>query len=191
MATIRRISRPSLSGAPVALVLPGASYTVQAPLLYWPVLALAEAGWDVWGVDWHSDIDLVPPGDMLAYIETAVQQAEDSLPADPEIVIAKSLGTYALPHFAKRQVLAAWLTPILSDPVVAGALSEVSSGQHLAVGGTADPLWRPDLLSETKARLVSVESANHRLEIAGAGWRESADAQRRIIDCVIDHLGLD
>jgi hypothetical protein len=33
--------------SPVALVLPGAGYTAQAPLLSWSVALLAERGWHV------------------------------------------------------------------------------------------------------------------------------------------------
>ncbi len=188
MVTIQRASSTYSDGAPVALVLPGAGYTVQGPLLYWPVLALVDAGWDVWSIDWHTEIDEAVRKNIQGFVESALAHAEATMPAPPELVIAKSLGTFALPHFAKQQVRAAWLTPILTDPTVAKALAGVSAGQHLAVGGTADPSWRPDLVGDTYAQLVTVETANHNLEVASKGWRESANVQLNIIDKVVTHL---
>lgn len=188
MVSIRRESSNSDRDTRVALVLPGAGYTAQAPLLYWPILALAESGWDVWTVDWHSDFDEAARQDMQGFVESALASAEKALPAPPEIVLAKSLGTFALPHFAQRDVRAAWLTPILTDPVVADALARANPGRHLAVGGTADPSWRPDLVGTTSAHLVDVETANHSLELKSKPWRESAETQLTIIDQVITHL---
>jgi hypothetical protein len=186
--SLRRARPDTPSGAPVALVLPGAGYTVQAPLLYWPILALGEAGWDVWSIDWHDDIDDAGRADMRGFVESALTLAEDGLPAAPERVLAKSLGTYALPYFANRDVRAAWLTPILTDPSIAGALADVATGHHLVVGGTADPVWRPDLAGVTDAQLLSIEAANHSLELPSTGWRGSIDAQRGVIDRVVTHL---
>lgn len=188
MVNIRRESRNSNGDTRVALILPGAGYTAQAPLLYWPILALAEAGWDVWSVDWHADIDEAARQDMQGFVESALASAEEALPAPPELVVAKSLGTFALPHFAQQDVRAVWLTPILTDPVVADALARVNPGRHLAIGGTADPSWRPDLIGTTSARLVTVEAANHSLELKSKPWRESAESQLTIIDQVVTHL---
>ena len=189
MVNVRRETRSSSNGdTHVALILPGAGYTVQAPLLHWPMLALAEAGWDVWSIDWHADVDDAARQDMRGFVESALATAEAALPAPPELVLAKSLGTFALPHFAQQDVRGVWLTPILSDPGVADALARVSPERHLAVGGTADPSWRPDLVGATSARLVSVEAANHSLELKSKPWRESAETQRTIIDQVVTHL---
>jgi hypothetical protein len=157
-------------------------------LLYWPVRALSDAGWDVWGIDWHSDIDEPVRRDMQGFVEAALARAEATLPTSPELVLAKSFGTYALPYFAHKEVRAAWLTPILTDPAVADALADVSSGSHLAVGGTADPSWRPELVGETRARLVSVEGADHGFEVVAAEWHKAARAQLDLIDLVVAHL---
>ena len=101
MVSIRR-EHSNNSGARVALILPGAGYTVQAPLLYWPILALTEAGWDVWSVDWHADVDDAARQDMQGFVESALATAEDALPAPPGLVLAKSLGTFALPTSRSR-----------------------------------------------------------------------------------------
>lgn len=59
MALIERLTDQAGTDAPLALVFPGVGYTVQGPLLYWPILALSQAGWQVWSVNWHADIDEV------------------------------------------------------------------------------------------------------------------------------------
>ncbi|NOJ61136.1 hypothetical protein [Arthrobacter sp. 260] len=190
MVIVQRANMAVVDGAPAALVLPGARYTVHAPLLYWPILALIESGWDVWCIDWHSGIETVDRQDIAGFMKSALARAEELMPAQPELVIAKSLGTYALPHFATRQVKAAWLTPILSDPAIADAFSGMHPGQHLVIGGTADPSWHPDLMGSTDARVISIDSANHRLETASMGWRTSADTGLNVIETIIDHLGI-
>jgi hypothetical protein len=38
-------ARADSADAPVAVLLPGVNYTVQAPLLYWCATLLAERGW--------------------------------------------------------------------------------------------------------------------------------------------------
>ena len=188
MVSIQRESRNCNGDSRVALILPGGGYTTQGPLLYWPMLALADAGWDVWSVDWHADFDEAARQDMQGFVESALAIAEQALPAPPEAVVAKSLGTFALPHFAKTDVRAVWLTPILTDPAVADALARVAPGRHLAVGGAADPSWRPELITTASARLVTVGAANHSLELTSKSWRDSADTQLTIIDQAVTHL---
>ncbi len=176
------------NGSRVALVLPGAGYTAQAPVLYWTSHALAAAGWDVWGIDWHADIDEAVRRDMTGFVESALAQAEDVLPDRVELVIAKSFGTFGLPYFVDRDVRAAWLTPILTDQIVAEAMARVSSEAHLGIGGSADPSWRPDLVGSTRARLITVPDADHGLEVASEDWRVTAKGQLDIIDQVVAHL---
>jgi hypothetical protein len=188
MVSIRRLSIADTIGSHVALVLPGAGYTAQAPLLYWTSYALTNAGWDVWGIDWHADIDEAVRRDMQGFVESALAQAESVLPGTAELVIAKSFGTFGLPYLVDREVRAAWLTPILTDPIVAEALASVSGGEHLGIGGTADPSWRPDLVGSTRARLVTVPDADHSLEVASTDWRVTATGQLRIIDQLVAHL---
>lgn len=188
MPQIERLNSKPLKTAPVALVLPGAGYTVQAPLLYWPVLALTQAGWDVWSVNWHNDVKGPAPRDIAEFVEDAVVQALAELPDAPAAVIGKSLGTYALPYFVECNVRAAWLTPILTDSRIAQAARSASE-RHLFVGGAADPTWRPEEI--LNAHTETIESGNHSLETTETGWRNSAleqlDMLRRLVDHVIEH----
>lgn len=183
MTTIRRLGPPRDS-APVALVLPGAGYTAQAPLLWWPAAALRESGYEVWGVDWHDDAT-AGVGDPHDFVDAHVARALEALPAQPVVVLAKSLGTFALPRFARTGVRAAWLTPILTDERVATALRGASS-DHLTVGGGADPTWVPSTVAGTQALSIEVPGADHVLE--EGGWRASALSQAAVVESVVAHL---
>ncbi|WP_150307050.1 alpha/beta fold hydrolase [Planctomonas psychrotolerans] len=187
MPSTIRLNSGVPSNAPIALVLPGAGYTVQAPLLYWSALALTEAGWDVWSVDWHADIRAAGRQDPARFVKDALVQAIRELPSAPSAVIGKSVGSFALPFFLEHNVRGAWLTPILTDPRVAAAAQRAST-RHLFVGGTADPLWRPEGTLPTSPNVIEVPEGNHSLEIPGAGWHRSAAAQLDVVRDIVAHL---
>lgn len=187
MPLIERLTNDVAVDAPVALVLPGAGYTTQAPLLYWPILSLANAGWQVWSINWHADINESVRADLPRFVEDALARADEAMSSAPGVVIGKSLGTYALPYFVDRDVRAAWLTPILTVPTIADA-ARAASNQHLLVGGTADPSWDTDAIRGTQARIVSMAAGNHGLEKQDAGWRESAANQLEVLQEVITHI---
>jgi hypothetical protein len=187
MPQIERLNSKPPRTAPVALVLPGAGYTVQAPLLYWPVLALTQAGWDVWSVNWHNDVKGPAPRDVGQFVEDAVVQALAELPDAPAAVIGKSLGTFALPYFVDSKVRAAWLTPILTDSRIAQA-ARGASKRHLFVGGAADPTWRREGILNSHTETITVESGNHSLETTETGWRNSALEQLEMLRKLVDHV---
>jgi hypothetical protein len=158
-------------------------------LLYWPTLALTEAGWDVWSVDWHAEISESTLDDPAHFVEQALFQALPELPSAPTVVIGKSLGTFALPYFVDRDVRAAWLTPILTDPRV-GEAAHRATADHLFVGGTADSSWIPRGTLGSYSTIVEMPAANHSLEGTETGWQSSAAAQIDVLDRVVSHLVL-
>ena len=89
-------------GAPVATLLPGRGYGPQAPLLYYTRLLLRGRGWAVRTVDW----DKVPGLDPADPAAVAAFAGEVLATADParDLVVAKSLGSLALPAAAARGV---------------------------------------------------------------------------------------
>jgi hypothetical protein len=187
MTTTLRLGPVPSATAPVALVLPGAGYTVLGPLLHWPARALSEAGWDVWLVDWHAEVDDAARRDPARFVTAAVEGALAELPAEPTAVVAKSLGTHALPLFTGRAVRGVWLTPLLGDPAIASAATTASK-RHLLVGGSADPSWIPGSSGEGGARVLEMTGGDHGLVDASRGWRASAAAQLEILDEVVAHL---
>jgi len=169
----------------VAVILPGARYTAQAPLLYWSSVILEERGWHVHRVDWR--IDAEAAGHPLPFVENAVTRAFAAAPtASRRLVVAKSLGSFALPWAIEHDVPGVWLTPVLGDDAVADALRGAGP-EHLAVGGGADGHWRPERAAGTRARLVSIADADHGLTVPG-GWSASIAAQSLAFRAVVEHL---
>ncbi len=156
--------------SPVALLLPGAGYAVTAPLLAWSGAVLdARSG----------------EGDPVPLIEEEAVAARESARAagahGPCVVVAKSLGTLALPWALREGLAGAWLTPLSTDVAVRTALGDAGP-EHLVVAGDADPFWRPAELV-TRADVVTVPGADHGLTL-GDDWRASLAAQ----SAVFEHL---
>ncbi|WP_423920530.1 hypothetical protein ACPEEZ_14430 [Frigoribacterium sp. 2-23] len=180
---------------PVAVLLPGTGYTVQAPLLSWCGRLLAERGWHVEPVSWTipADLDQAPDPDQAVaqqreFVEHALEAAFASAPpASRRLVVAKSFGSWALPWAVAHDVPGVWLTPVLVEPGIRDALSRASSA-HLALGGGADPLWRPDLLTAPEARVETIPEADHALALPRSGWRDSYEVQRRAFELVDAHV---
>ncbi|WP_353810410.1 hypothetical protein [Agromyces sp. SYSU T00194] len=171
-------------GDPVALVLPGRGYSAQAPLLYWTSSALAGAGWRTYAVEWHPTTDDLAQHGPRAFVEAAVATARTRIPEPPSLIVGKSLGAYALPSTLEAGLAGVWLTPILKNDEVAGALRDAPD-THLAIGGTADAWWLPDRVAGTSAALVSVEGADHSLEVGD--WRASVLRQAEVVERVAAH----
>ena len=169
-------------GSPVALLLPGAGYTVAAPLLAWAAALLGARGWHVEAVTWSFDARS-GEGDHVPLIEEEVVAAREAARAagasGPCAVVAKSLGTLALSWALREGLPGAWLTPLSTDPAVRAALRGAAA-EHLVVAGDADPLWQPDGL-ETRAEVVTVPGADHGLTL-GDDWRGSLAAQAGVFE---------
>jgi hypothetical protein len=58
---------------------------------------------------------------------------------------------------------------------------------HLAIGGSADPVWQPELVTGTAAELVTISDADHSLELVEADRRASMLLQIEIIGRVAAH----
>lgn len=184
MTALHELNPDAATSSPIALVIPGIGYTAQAPLLYWASEALIQDGWHVFALAWT--INVADRDRLSMFVDDAVGEALGQLPAGPAFVVAKSLGTFALPRFVVAGVPGAWLTPLLTEPSIADAL-RTASADHLAIGGTSDPAWRPDLLSGTSAELITVDGANHSLELPDADWRDSVALQTELISALAVH----
>lgn len=152
----------------VAVILPGANYTPNHPLLYYSRQVLLAHGWSVEEVWWSSD-DL-EEFQRLGWAATGVIQtakaALDKVADRNPLVIGKSLGTLALPLVSKRGWPAIWLTPLLTRPELVDAL-ESTTGKTLLVGGTADDYWDGTLARSSGHQVLEMQGAHHGLEIAG------------------------
>lgn len=151
-------------GAPVATLLPGRGYGPQAPLLYYARLLLRGRGWAVRTVDWER-VPGLDPADQAA---VAAFAGEVLATADPtrDLVVAKSLGSLALPAAAARGVPGIWLTPLLGIEDVRRAAARAAAST-LLIGGTADPYWDGAAAAATGAAVFEVPGADHSLERPG------------------------
>jgi hypothetical protein len=169
-------------GSPVALLLPGAGYPVTGPLLAWSGAVLAARGWHVEAVTWSFDARS-GEGDPVPLIEEEAVAARESARAagalGPCVVVAKSLGTLALPWALREGLPGAWLTPLSTDDAVRVALRDAGP-EHLVVAGDADPFWQPGDL-DTRADVVAVPGADHGLTL-GDDWPGSLAAQSGIFE---------
>lgn len=157
------------------IVLPGGAYPIDAPLLFWNALGLVEDGWFVQSVSWHR-----PPQDP-GFVHDALRRALQEAPtADQTLILAKSLGTRAAPIAAELGLPAVWLTPVLTDPAVAQALTSYPAPQ-LVVGGSADPLWTADS-PRPSGEVMQVEGADHAMHAGGV--RSSNAVHMDVVDRV-------
>ncbi len=147
--------------ARVVTVLPGRGYGPDAPLLHFARAVFARAGWTVRILQWRNGFD--------TSVETAMSQAEeaiDSVGAGTHVLVAKSLGTMAMPYAVERSIHGVWLTPLLIDPEVEAASQQLSP-LDLLVGGTEDEAWDAEVARSSGAKVLQVEGADHGMELTG------------------------
>jgi hypothetical protein len=175
-----------LESAPTAVILPGTGYTAKAPLLYWTATLLSQHGWRVEAVEWSSRVFPDDPQEARTRIDGELQQAVEAVGGRVDLVVAKSIGTHALPWALDRGVAGVWLTPVLTDAGIVDGLTRASSA-HLAAGGDRDPLWAPARRMVTEARLRTLDGADHSL-VASGDWRRSLDLQREVFEAIETHV---
>lgn len=167
---------------PLVLVLPGSGYGQQAPLLWWTRSIAAQHGAEVVAPTWTPDDRA--GSDPVGFVEEAVTTALAG--RLPDRVVAKSFGCFALPWAVRLGVPGTWLTPVTIHDAVAEALTDATD-EHDAVGGAADPLWQPQRIAASGARLQTVAGADHALEVAG-DWRRSQRLQSDVLELVDQRL---
>lgn len=152
--------------ARVVTVLPGSGYTAMAPLLWYARSALSDLGWTVRTLEWTARPSFGSAREAYAEIlDGGDAPGEEAL----HIVVAKSLGTLAMPTAVHLGLPGVWLTPVLTSeqaPDVRDTAAELDE-DHLLVGGTADPLWDGELADGSEADVLEVENADHSLEVPG------------------------
>ncbi len=154
-------------------MLPGRGYSPVAPLLYYATMLLVDRGWTVRQIHWDQ-------GDTMGFGAAAEQARRelDAVSAPVHLVVAKSLGTVALPDAVERALPGVWLTPILTNPRIAAAARGLSA-PSLLVGGTADPAWDGNVAHASAAEVLEVIGADHGLGF-GSSVDPSLDALRLV-----------
>jgi hypothetical protein len=102
------------------------------------------------------------------------------------ILLAKSVGSHAIPWAAERGVRGIWLTPMLQVPAIRDALPLLPQGSLLA-GGTADSTWDGDVAAASGLPVLQIEGGDHTLEIPGDVHRSIA-ALGRVVTAITETL---
>jgi hypothetical protein len=144
-----------------AVILPGIRYFSQAPLLWFAREAAQAGGWSVVEVDERAPRDQEPFEWMRGRAERALEAASS---AELVVVIGKSLGSVAATLVSGPAV---WLTPLLNQPEVAGAIASATA-PTLLVGSTADPTWAEGAPDTEVVEVLELEGLDHSLQVTGA-----------------------
>ena len=145
------------------VILPGAHYSAQAPLLWFArELALSQ------GADVLSVRDEMPvKGDPFEWAQDRAVRALDFEPIQHCVVVGKSLASASAGLVADRRLAAVWITPLLDQSSVLDGLSRVSSPTML-LGGTGDETWRPNVLkTRSSIEIVELPALDHSLQVPG------------------------
>lgn len=145
------------------VVLPGRAYTAQMPLLDITARAVQQHGWAVRRVAW--DYQRMSPAATAAWVGQHLADAVGDFDGRV-LVVAKSLGCYGAAVAAERGYDAVWLTPVLTDPLVAEALAG-PAGRQLVVGGRADRLWDTAVARSLPGDVLEIADADHSLGVDG------------------------
>jgi hypothetical protein len=163
------------------ILLPGRMGGIAIPLLHWPAAMLTQLGWSVLGITW--DEDRLSREGAASQVRRCADTALRQAPSDqPILVVAKSLGTLALPWAVENRLPGVWLTPLLQDPAVVAAVQDARQ-LTLLVGGTDDPHWQPPATVGSGVTLLELPGADHGLQHPG-DWRRSLLQQLDIFDQV-------
>lgn len=167
----------------LALILPGMGYSVHHPLLYYPAMALRQAGVDLMLAEYvyreNADFQRL---DMPEKIRWLRADAAALLAAGLGqrryarlTLIGKSLGTLGMAHLLAGEptlppsVQLVWLTPLIQDAVLCEQLRRYA-GSSLLVIGTSDPFFDAARLDElgqiAELQIMQVAGGDHSLNLA-------------------------
>ncbi|MFS0781990.1 alpha/beta hydrolase [Bacillus sp. 1P06AnD] len=157
----------------LAVLLPGAGYTVKAPLLHYTTSLFLNHSFDVLQVNYtYNDYSMEEIKEAIKYDVNAVLDcilADHSY--DDSYIIAKSLGTIAMNSVLERADMkntkAIWMTPLIQREDVLG---EMVKSEHMGLCfiGDKDPVFNEvryaKVVKNTYIRSQLIPNVNHGLE---------------------------
>lgn len=159
----------------LAIVLPGAGYTTQAPLLHFTTGVFYSKGFDVLHINYRfsrEEMSALNERDFARDVQLAIDNATKNKKYSNYYVVAKSIGTialsYLLDHLMVKDAKVIWLTPLLQRDDVFNAMVN-SENQGLCMIGDKDSCFIEERFEKLKnnqnLRLKVVEGGNHALEL--------------------------
>ncbi|WP_203333413.1 alpha/beta hydrolase [Planococcus beigongshangi] len=165
----------------LAVVLPGAGYTAQAPLLHFATDICLQQGYDVLTVNYryndafYDDFTMEEISDAIRFDVNAVIDAVMAETSYNEYsLIGKSLGTIAMASALARPVFhnakTIWLTPLIQRPDVFDAMHSLPN-QAIGFIGDEDPNFDAGRFEKLKTNpqldLRLVPGTDHSLKLPG------------------------
>lgn len=178
----------------LAIILPGAGYTSQGPLLHFSSGHYFKQGFDVLQVNYRfSDAEL-NPFDAEGFYATVLHTLEETLKEtayDQCFIVAKSIGTIALANLLKHPIFQKatfiWLTPLLHRDDVHQAMLEGKNNSFCIIGDK-DFCYREERFANLKSnptlKTLLIPNGDHSLENK-EDVLDSIDMLKKVIDSVI------
>ncbi|WP_438824272.1 alpha/beta hydrolase [Bacillus sp. JJ1562] len=159
----------------LVIVLPGAGYTTQHPLLHFTTGLFYSKGFDVLHINYsfnRQELSVLSDEDFTRDVQHAIETAIKSKNYSNYYIVAKSIGTIALSNLLNHTMFndakLVWLTPLLQRDDVFNAMVN-SEHQGLCIIGDKDSCFIEERIERLKNKhnliLKVVEGGNHGLEI--------------------------
>ncbi|SCG53958.1 alpha/beta hydrolase [Micromonospora humi] len=161
-----------------AVLAPGRGYDTRGPLFVYLGEALRRLGFEVHEVTWQRLDELRPEAASGFVAEQLTPVLDDGV----DLLVGKSLGSFAAPLAADRGIRSVWLTPLLDDPAVREPVGRATA-PFLLAGGTADSMWNGEVARRLSPYVVEVADADHSMMVPGPLAR-SAEALGRVCTAV-------
>ncbi|MCA1041978.1 alpha/beta hydrolase [Bacillus infantis] len=172
----RLIEQKETAGS-LAIILPGAGYTAQAPLLHFCTGLFYSKGYDVLHLNYsfNREEQAVLSGEGLAEaVRLVIDDALKNKGYKQYFIVAKSIGTMALPYLLKDQSFqdakAVWMTPLLQKEFVLNSMGD-DTHKGLCIIGDQDPFFTWERIERIKENpnlsIKVVEGGDHSLELSG------------------------
>ena len=174
----------------LAIMLPGAGYGPDMPVLYWTAKTLYTAAWTIRRVRW--DESASRPKDGAGWVRrvhdvTDGVLAEEATAGDV-LLVGKSLGSLAIRYAAEHEIHGIWLTPLISASHEAGLRDQLGDLPHsLLVGGTADSSWDGAFARDSGHDVCEIAGGDHALEVPGNPGA-SVDALKLMVTAIQSYV---
>lgn len=159
----------------LTIVLPGAGYTTQAPLLHFTTGVFYNKGFDILHVNYKynsQELSALSEEGFTNKVQFAIDKATQHKEYDNYYLVAKSIGTIALSYLLSNQMFknakVVWLTPLLQRDDVFNVMLK-SDNKSLCIIGDKDSCFIEERLEKLKnnhkLKINVVEGGNHSLEL--------------------------
>ncbi len=180
----------------LVIVLPGAGYSPQAPLLHYTTGLFNNKGFDVLHINYafsKEEITSLNEGDLARDVQLAIDTAIHEKKYSNIYIVAKSIGTKVLRclihHTMFKDAKLVWLTPLIQNDDVFHAMVN-SDHKGLCVFGEKDShcfiVERFEKLKDNPNLILKVvEGGNHNLDLEKDPIK-SIDILKRVISDIND-----